>query len=163
MMHYIFSPKKYEYVRGLHPDVDCLLCSITRRDPAVHNLEVYRTELSSISINLYPYNSGHLLIFPLSHLENLRELSWEEVLDIERCTRLSMDILDHLYQPHGYNIGYNLGDWSGASIRHLHRHLIPRYRNELGFVDIIAGSKIIVEDPKVTQERLLKAFGDMKK
>jgi ATP adenylyltransferase len=40
-------------------------------------------------------------------------------------------------------------------------HVIPRYPNELGFIDIIGGAKIIVEDPVQTMEVLRKAFSNL--
>ena len=54
--------------------------------------------------------------------------------------------------------GYNMGESSGASIPHLHLHVVPRYPRELGFMDVIGGARIIIEDPNVTQEKLHKIF-----
>ncbi|MFW6138916.1 MAG: HIT domain-containing protein, partial [Spirochaetota bacterium] len=70
----------------------------------------------------------------------------------------TLDILDRLYSPCGYNIGYNIGSFAGASISHVHMHVIPRYENELGFIDIVGGAKILVEDPTKTMQRLKQAF-----
>ena len=74
----------------------------------------------------------------------------------------SMDRLESVYQPLGFNIGFNIGEASGASIEHLHQHVVPRYHRELGFVDITAGAKIIIEDPQVTLNKLKDAFADLK-
>jgi len=52
--------------------------------------------------------------------------------------------------PAGYNIGYNMGKTAGASIAHLHQHVIPRFRNEIGISDLLAGKRVLVEDPRVT-------------
>ncbi len=88
-------------------------------------------------------------------------MSDEEQVGIQNLLNRSLDILDDLYTPHGYNVGYNIGHFSGASIPHLHMHIVPRYENELGFIDIIAGSKLIVEDPVITQKRLREAFASL--
>jgi ATP adenylyltransferase len=99
------------------------------------------------------------MIFPKRHVVDVRELKEGEVLEIHRLAKMSLDILDELYKPSGYNLGYNIGSFSGASIEHIHLHIVPRYRNELGFIDIIGGSKIIVEEPSLTKEKLWEAFG----
>jgi ATP adenylyltransferase len=77
---------------------------------------------------------------------------------MHRLTVLAVNILKELYHPQGFNIGYNLGESSGASVKHLHRHIVPRYKSELGFVDILAGSKIYVEDPLRVLTILKEAF-----
>jgi len=51
-----------------------------------------------------------------------------------------------------------LGKGSGASIKHLHLHIVPRYENELSFIDVLSGSKIIVEEPKDTLKRLKSEY-----
>ena len=61
-------------------------------------------------------------------------------------------------KPSGYNIGYNMGLAAGASIEHLHLHIIPRYPREIGIAELIAGSRVLVQHPRETQEiRLLSA------
>ncbi|HOT76003.1 MAG TPA: histidine triad (HIT) protein, partial [Candidatus Wallbacteria bacterium] len=54
--------------------------------------------------------------------------------------------------------GYNIGACSGASIEHLHMHIVPRYSRELGFIDILGGAKLVVEHPEVTTKKLKEAF-----
>jgi len=63
-------------------------------------------------------------------------------------------ILDDLYHPEGYNIGYNMGRVAGASIEHLHQHVIPRYPFEIGLADLIGGKRVLIEDPRHTLEKL---------
>ena len=57
-------------------------------------------------------------------------------------------------RPHAYNIGFNMGPAAGASINHLHLHIIPRYPRETGIADLIAGKRVLVEDPRETTRRL---------
>jgi len=58
------------------------------------------------------------------------------------------------FSPVGFNAGWNLGRASGASIVHLHQHIVPRYENELGFLDVLAGTRVVVVDPRRALERL---------
>ena len=69
-------------------------------------------------------------------------------------TNRFLDVLDALYHPSAYNIGYNMGMNAGASIAHLHLHIIPRYPRELGIADLIAGKRVLVESPLQTVERI---------
>jgi len=158
MKKHLFVPAKADYVRGKRPEVDCILCAIIAHDQRVVDSEIYHTALMTIALNLYPYNPGHLMIFPNRHIEKFLELSSEEVIEIHHLTVLSMKVLEKLYHPQGFNIGYNLGDSAGASIKHLHQHIVPRYKNELGFVDILSGAKIFVADPVEAMKKLKEGF-----
>jgi ATP adenylyltransferase len=158
MRKHLFIPSKIDYVRGKRPKVECILCAIIARDSKVVDTCVYNNSMMTVALNLYPYNPGHLMVFPNRHIEDLAELSPGEVMEMHRLAVLSMKIVRELYHSQGFNIGYNLGEAAGASIKHLHLHIVPRFRNELGFVDIIAGSKIFVEDPAQAMIKLKEAF-----
>ncbi len=156
---HLVIPGKLGYVRGQKPKVDCILCSIRDQDSRVVSLEVYRGRLMLVSLNLFPYNPGHLMIFPLRHLTDLRQFKREEVLEMHRMQKVSMEVLDELYGPAGFNVGYNIGPTSGASIEHIHCHLVPRHRNEIGLLEMISqGSRVLVEDPNETLNKLRAAF-----
>ena len=162
MRHNLFVPNKMPYAKGKNrPDVACILCAIVEKDEKVERLEVHRTERFTISLNLYPYSPGHLLIFPNRHVIDVRELNPQEVLNLHELQCLCFEVLTRAYQPRGYNVGYNMGDASGASIPHLHLHVVPRYPRELGFMDVIGGARIIIEDPNATQEKLSCLFHEL--
>ena len=162
MRNNLFVPNKMPYAKGIkRPDVPCILCAIVEKDERVERLEVHRTELFTISLNLYPYSPGHLMIFPNRHIVDTRELTSEEVYNLHQLQCLSFEVLTRAYQPKGFNVGYNMGESSGASIEHLHLHVVPRYPRELGFMDIIGGARIIIEDPIATQEKLLGLFKEI--
>ncbi len=138
--------------------MECILCSIANQTKDVIVLEIYRTPKFIISANLYPYNPGHVLIFPVRHVEDYLMLTDEEALEMHHLTAKTISILKGEYDPAGYNIGYNIGNQSGASISHLHQHIIPRYNNEAGFIDIIAGTRLFIIDPADMMEKLKKKF-----
>lgn len=154
----LFIPSKYEYVRGERPDVACILCAIRDRDPRVTILEIFRTERFVASLNLHPYNAGHLFLFPMRHVLDIRDLAPREVSELHALNCVSLEVLEGLYRCSGFNLGWNLGPSSGASIEHLHQHIVPRYPREIGFLDILAGTKIVVEHPEKTLERVRAAF-----
>jgi ATP adenylyltransferase len=155
---HLFVPGKRKYIhqRKLYPG--CILCGILNNAPDVVNLTIYKTKRFSISLNLFPYNPGHLMLFPNRHIVDPRELTPIEVQELHQLQNLALAVLEKIYQPRGFTIGYNIREASGASIKHLHMHIVPRYYNELGFLDIIGGSKIIVEDPNETKLKIQTAF-----
>ena len=150
---------KMKYINKIKDGIKgCILCKIRDRAKDVESVEILRTRLFIISCNLYPYNTGHIMIFPRRHFVDLRRMKkaeWDEFIELQND---SIDILTKLYKTTSYNIGLNVGSYSGASIKHLHYHLVPRYRSELGAIDIFSGSKIIIEDPCVSRDKLKNEF-----
>lgn len=156
--NYLFNTEKIKYVKGEKPDVPCILCAIRENHPAVKNLTVYSNAKFMIAVNLFPFNPGHLMIFPLRHVTAISELTDDEALEMHRLLVKSIAILNEEFGPSGYNIGYNLGDGSGASITHIHQHVVPRYANEVGFLDVLSGTRVIVSDPNAVMLKLRERF-----
>jgi len=155
-MNYFFNFDKMKYVRGPRPS-GCILCLIRDKSTEVIDLTVYSDELFTVSVNLYPYNPGHVMIFPNRHLVDVRDLTPAEDDRLSALTRGFLNVLESTHSPAGFNIGYNMGSSAGASIDHLHLHVIPRYPKEVGIADLIAGKRVLIEDPRVTQSRLTDA------
>lgn len=153
-MEYFYNFEKLAYVRGPRDSNACILCSLAAGTPEVPDLTVYRDGLFLVSLNLYPYNPGHLIVFPVRHIEDVRAYTKEEQDRLILLTNHFLDILDTIHSPQGYNIGYNMGKPAGASIHHLHLHIIPRYPGEIGFTDLIAGKRMLVENPRETVRRI---------
>ena len=148
---------KLDYVQGkARPNVDCILCSVRDNDERVVSLKVYQDTLIFISLNLYPYNPGHLMIVPNRHVQRFSDLTKEELIHLSRTIQGVQLLIDELYAPKGYNIGINQGKEAGASIEHLHIHLVPRFGSELGFIDIVGKSRVLPEGLESVKQKLLK-------
>ena len=146
-----------DYVQGkTKPKVDCILCAVRDNDQRVVTLKVYDDELIFISLNLYPYNPGHVMIIPNRHVASFLELTREEIIHINRTIQGIQLLLDDLYSPKGYNIGINQGIIAGASIEHIHIHIVPRYGAELGFIDIVGKTRVVVEGLDSVKRKLTK-------
>ena len=156
-MDYFFNFEKLAYLTGEKPD-GCILCLLRDGDPAVTDLTVFRGDGFIVCLNLYPYNPGHLMVFPERHVRDLRELGRTEKEAFDRVLERSLDVLDETVKPAGYNIGCNMGLVAGASIDHLHWHLIPRYAREIGIAELLAGKRVLVDHPLDTRERLQAEF-----
>lgn len=157
--NYFFNFNKLSYIKG-EKTTGCILCKIVNCEKDIEDLTIYRNKMFLVSLNLYPYNPGHLLIFPLRHVEDIRELSMEENRMLCQMQGHFLNILDISHNPAGYNMGYNMGLVAGGSIKHLHLHIIPRYPNEIGIADLIAGKRVLVEDPGETKKNLLRITDD---
>jgi ATP adenylyltransferase len=94
------------------------------------------------------------MVAPTRHVTDIRELEQEEHAQLMQLERQCLDLLEAEYAPAGFNVGYNMGRPAGASIQHLHLHIIPRYPYETGIADLIAGKRVLVENPVRTAERL---------
>lgn len=137
---------KLKYAQGKRPNVDCILCSIRDNDPKVKSLKIFEDKDFFISLNLYPYNPGHLMVIPKKHAEDFAELTIEERNLLFQRIIECQNMLKAIFNPSGFNVGYNQGQYAGASISHIHVHVVPRYKEELGFIDIIGKTKIVVEN-----------------
>ncbi len=157
-MAYFFNFDKLTYLKGSKPE-GCILCLVAQGSEEVERLVALDTGSFIVSLNLYPYNPGHLLVFPRRHVVDIRQLSAGERRELDGLVDRCLEALDKTHAPAGYNIGYNMGLVAGASIDHLHLHIIPRYPREIGIAELIAGDRVLVQDPRETLARLREAFG----
>ena len=156
-MEYFYNFEKIAYLKTKKVD-GCIFCQMMEGDAEITDTVVHRTEDIVVTLNLYPYNPGHILIFPLRHVEDIRDLSETERRSLDAMLDKALGVLDSLYNPAGYNIGFNMGLEAGASVKHLHLHIIPRYPHELGIAELLGGKRVLVEDLNRTREKLVKAF-----
>lgn len=106
-------------------------------------------------MNLYPYNSGHLLIIPYTHTPEMSALSKKEYADIMSATSDMMGALNKTMEPQGFNFGANLGRVAGAGIdQHVHFHIVPRWIGDTNFMPTIADTKLVSESIEATYKKL---------
>jgi ATP adenylyltransferase len=118
----------------------CLAVEKTDEDALI----VFRGEHAYALLNLFPYNSGHMLVCPYRHIATYDQASPEEVAEIAALTQQAMRVLKSISGAHGFNIGMNQGEVAGAGIAgHLHQHIVPRWRNDANFFPIIAETKAL--------------------
>jgi ATP adenylyltransferase len=129
---------------------------VRNNDENVVSLKIYEDEIIFISLNLYPYNPGHLLVVPKRHILDLFDLTKEESIHIMRTIQGLEMLLNDLYNPKGYNIGVNQGKIAGGSIEHLHFHIVPRYGSELGYIDIVGKTRVVPEGLDSVKKKLEK-------
>jgi ATP adenylyltransferase len=107
-------------------------------------LIVARGTHAYVLLNLFPYNSGHLLVCPYRHVAMYDEATPEEVAEIGSLTQTAMRVITQVSHNDGFNIGMNQGDVAGAGIAgHLHQHVVPRWAQDANFFPIIAKTKAL--------------------
>jgi ATP adenylyltransferase len=105
-------------------------------------LIVYRGKTCFVLLNLFPYNSGHLLVCTYRHVPDYDQTTPEEAAEMGSLTKRAMEVLRTVAQAQGFNIGMNQGVQAGAGIaEHLHQHIVPRWANDSNFFPIIAKTK----------------------
>jgi ATP adenylyltransferase len=123
------------------------------------DLIVARGETCYIILNLYPYNNGHLMVVPKRHVATLATANEAERLEMMELTRFAEMALTEAYQPHGINIGVNIGRAAGAGVvDHVHVHLLPRWYGDSSFISSIGDTRVIPEDLQQTAARLRPIF-----
>jgi ATP adenylyltransferase len=107
-------------------------------------LIVYRGETCFVLLNLFPYNSGHLLVCTYRHVAGYEETTDEEAAEMAALSKTGMKVLRKVSRAQGFNLGMNQGELAGAGIaEHLHQHIVPRWSNDSNFFPIIAQTKAI--------------------
>jgi len=114
-------------------------------------------------MNLYPYNSGHVMIVPYIHTSEMSRLSKKEYADIMASTAKVIGALEKTMQPHGFNFGANLGRVAGAGIdQHIHFHLVPRWNGDTNFMPTLADTKLVSESLEASYKKLKKRLAQRK-
>ena len=110
-------------------------------------------------MNIYPYTKGHLLVIPYQHTARLSDLPPEARLEIMNVVAYLVDHVQNLLECEGFNIGINMGEAAKASVPdHLHIHVMPRYKVDAGFAQLIGGTKVVAWDLADLYEQLLTIF-----
>ncbi len=145
-----------EYIEAAHDREaeGCAFCGLLERGDPDGDRVLAREELAFVTLAKYPYNPGHLLILPIRHTGDPEELTEEEDAAIGRMLRRSLRALRETSEPHGFNVGLNLGRAAGAGIpEHLHWHVVPRWGGDTNFMPVVGRTRVL---PELLQETYLK-------
>jgi ATP adenylyltransferase len=154
----LFSPWRHPYVTRSEEADTCVFCNAAQSDQG-RALTVFDGHACYVILNLYPYNSGHLMVVPRRHVATLAHLTAGELTELAELTRRSEMTLTEVYAPQGINLGMNLGRPAGAGIvDHLHVHLVPRWTGDTNFMSIVGNVRVLPEELPRTAERLRPVF-----
>jgi len=135
----------------------CIFCDIT--EPGREELILIRGRTSFVILNLYPYNSGHLMVVPNRHVPTLHGSTPDELAELMKFARYAEMALAEAYKPQGINLGINLGRPAGAGVLdHLHVHVVPRWNGDTNFMSVTAETRVLPEALSATRDRLKPIF-----
>jgi ATP adenylyltransferase len=167
-MKNLWSPWRSNYIDSLKEEQSggkCIFCEASGKDVSdLNNMVVRKSNVTLVMMNLYPYNNGHLMIVPKRHVDTLDQITKEESHELIDELMLAEKVLRKIYNPHGFNIGANLGRAGGAGIDdHIHFHIVPRWNGDTNFMPVIGEVKVISKDLADTKKRLLTSYEEILK
>lgn len=154
-MKQLWSPWRINYIRGERP-TDCVLCDAPRLKDSPDTLVLFRGQHSYVMMNRYPYTNGHLMVIPYAHAAMLTDVPSDAQVEMLQEINMSIEVLQEVMNPQGFNVGLNLGASAGAGIRdHIHFHVVPRWVGDTNFMAVVGETNVIVEG-------LMECFAQLK-
>lgn len=146
-MRHIWAPWRMAYVEA-NPSTSsgCIFCAKAAEDRDEENLIVTRGKTCFALMNLYPYNTGHLMIAPYAHVPSIQQMNTRSLTEMMTLAQRLLAALQEALGPHGFNLGINQGAVAGAGIAdHAHMHIVPRWNADTNFMPVVADVKVMPE------------------
>lgn len=159
-MDRLWAPWRIGYILGhAKKQSGCFLCEALSEKDDKKNYILHRAEHCFVIMNLYPYNNGHLLVVPNSHVSDLDLLPPDGFCELMKMTQISVHILKQDMKPEGFNVGINIGKAAGAGLpEHLHIQIVPRWGGDTSFITVFDGARVMPELLDGTYDRLKPYF-----
>lgn len=157
-MERLWAPWRMNYILNEKND-RCIFCDGAAKEDDRNSLILHRGLKCFIMMNRFPYNNGHVMVAPFRHVGDLEELDDNESLDLMKLLQLSVTAIRRVLDPHGFNIGVNIGRIAGAGVvDHIHVHIVPRWGGDTNFMPVLSETKVINEELKRTYDKLIEGF-----
>ncbi|MEV3926357.1 HIT family protein [Actinomadura coerulea] len=160
----LWTPHRMAYIKGENKPTGggsgdgCPFCEIPNMTDE-DGLIVARGESVFTVLNLYPYNSGHLMVVPYRHVADYADLEEPEYVELATFTQRSLTALRKASGAQGFNVGMNLGLVAGAGIAaHLHQHVVPRWGGDTNFMPVVGHTKVLPQLLRDTRQMLADAW-----
>lgn len=140
-------------------ETGCVFCVLAEAEVNADTGVLWRGRSTFVTLNAFPYGSGHLLILPRRHIGDVSAMDEAEFRELYEAIRMTLDALEKTYQPDGMNVGMNLGRAAGAGIpSHLHAHVLPRWTGDTNFMTSIGETRVLPESLASTWRKVRENF-----
>ena len=154
----LYTPWRLAYVTGAAKSADCVFCAALASGDA-EPLIVFRGATCFVILNLFPYNNGHVMVVPNRHIASLVDATPDELCELMALARRTELAFREAFDPHGLNMGLNLGKAAGAGVLdHLHLHIVPRWSGDTNFMTVVGQTRVLPQELPVTADRLRPIF-----
>lgn len=151
----LWTPWRMSYIGGETKEPGCIFCNRLERACDIESLILHRLEHSFVIMNLYPYNTGHIMLVPNQHASDPAQLDPAALSEMGAFLPTLTNALRRALGCQGFNVGLNIGAIAGAGVEaHLHQHIVPRWQGDANFMPILASTMTIPELIPVTYAKL---------
>ena len=142
----LWTPHRMAYIKGEGKPAsedECPFCRAPKLSDEDGLILARGTQVYAV-LNLYPYNSGHLMTVPYRHVADYTDLTGDEYGELAVFTQRAMTAVRAASGAHGFNIGMNQGAVAGAGIAaHLHQHVVPRWGGDTNFMPVVGQTRVL--------------------
>ncbi|MGQ0600702.1 MAG: HIT family protein [Anaerolineales bacterium] len=161
-MEHLWSPWRMQYLQGSdtrESGTGCIFCDKPAEERDNVNLIVQRGQKAFVILNLYPYNNGHFMVVPYTHVPSTEQLEADTLTEMMLLLNQGLGALRAMYNPQAFNVGMNIGVAAGAGIaEHVHLHAVPRWAGDTNYMTVTASTRVIPEDLRDTWQRMRAAW-----
>jgi ATP adenylyltransferase len=158
-MDYLWTPWRFQYITNADKAQGCVFCDKCQSGDDHEMLVIFRGQHNFIVLNKFPYTSGHVMIVPYAHLDELQKLPAEAAQEMMSLTQKMEHVLRREYHPDGINVGMNIGKAAGAGVAgHIHMHVLPRWVADANFISVVGETRVLPETLEETWQRLKNAL-----
>ena len=161
-MDYLWTPWRYAYITtaAKHDGraEGCIFCELPKLPDSDAKI-IFRSTHCFVILNSFPYTSGHVMVVPFAHMDELHKLPDAAAQEMMALSQRMEGGLRQVYSPDGINLGMNIGRAAGAGVAgHIHMHILPRWVGDTNFMTVTGESRVLPESLDQTYERVKAKF-----
>lgn len=109
----------------------CVFCGIAKGQEPAYKL--YENEKVLAILDRFPIAPGHTLVLTKKHYQDYLEVSYEDVCELARVSKLVGRAVKLGMKADGIRIFTNVGRAASQVIFHVHVHIVPMWEREPNF------------------------------